>query len=62
LVNVEAAEMILEKDLSGKALAERIDFYAANPDDLHRMASRAGDFGQVDAAAAIVDDCYELIS
>ncbi len=62
LVDAGAAEMILEKDLSGKALAERIDFYAANPNDLHRMASRAGDLGRVDAAAAIVDDCYELIS
>ncbi|MDH3567794.1 MAG: UDP-N-acetylglucosamine--N-acetylmuramyl-(pentapeptide) pyrophosphoryl-undecaprenol N-acetylglucosamine transferase, partial [Desulfobacteraceae bacterium] len=62
LVDAGAAEMILEKDLSGKALAERIDFYAANPKDLHRMASRAGDLGRVDAAEAIVDDCYELIS
>ncbi len=62
LVDAGAAEMILEKDLSGNALAERIDFYAANPDDLHGMASRAGDLGRVDAAAAIVDDCYALIS
>jgi len=62
LVDAGAAEMILEKDLSGNALAERINFYAANPNDLHRMASRAGDLGRVDAAAAIVDDCNELIS
>jgi len=62
LVDAGAAEMILEKDLSGKALAERIKFYAANPDDLYGMAARAGDLGRVDAAAAIVDDCYELIS
>jgi UDP-N-acetylglucosamine--N-acetylmuramyl-(pentapeptide) pyrophosphoryl-undecaprenol N-acetylglucosamine transferase len=61
LVDAEAAEMILEKDLSGNVLAERIKFYAANPNDLYGMASRAGDLGRVDAAAAIVDDCYELI-
>jgi len=61
LVDAGAAEMILEKDLTGNALAERIKFYAANPNDLRGMASRAGDLGRVDAAAAIVDDCYELI-
>jgi UDP-N-acetylglucosamine--N-acetylmuramyl-(pentapeptide) pyrophosphoryl-undecaprenol N-acetylglucosamine transferase len=62
LVDEGAAEMILEKDLTGNALAERIKFYAANPDDLYKMAARAGELGRVDAAAAIVDDCYALIS
>jgi UDP-N-acetylglucosamine--N-acetylmuramyl-(pentapeptide) pyrophosphoryl-undecaprenol N-acetylglucosamine transferase len=56
-----AAEMILEKDLNGKALAERINFYAANPDTLRQMASRAKDLCRTDAAAVIVDDCYRLI-
>ena len=62
LVDAGAAEMILEKDLTGNVLAERIHFYAKNPDALHGMASRAGGIGRVDAAAAIVDDCYELIA
>jgi UDP-N-acetylglucosamine--N-acetylmuramyl-(pentapeptide) pyrophosphoryl-undecaprenol N-acetylglucosamine transferase len=56
-----AAEMILEKNLSGKALAERIDFYVQRPEALQQMASRSRDLGRVDAAAMIVDDCYELV-
>ena len=54
--------MILEKDLNGKALAERIDFYASNPDTLRQMASRAKDLCRTDAAAVIVDDCYKLVN
>ena len=57
-----AAEMILEKDLSGKALVERISYYASSPERLYMMASRARDFGRPDAAALIVDDCYELLN
>jgi len=57
-----AAEMILEKDLSGKVLAARINHYARHPEALFRMASRSRDLGRVDAAAMIVDDCYDLIS
>jgi UDP-N-acetylglucosamine--N-acetylmuramyl-(pentapeptide) pyrophosphoryl-undecaprenol N-acetylglucosamine transferase len=55
-----AAEMILEKDLNGNALAERINFYASSPDTLRQMASRARDLSRPDAAAVIVDDCYKL--
>ncbi|MEA1947600.1 MAG: undecaprenyldiphospho-muramoylpentapeptide beta-N-acetylglucosaminyltransferase, partial [Thermodesulfobacteriota bacterium] len=61
LEKVGAAEMILEKDLNGKALAERINFYASNPDMLRQMASRAKDLCRTDAAAVIVDDCYKLV-
>jgi len=57
-----AAEMILEKDLSGKVIAERINHYAREPEVLDRMASRSRDLGRVDAASMIVDDCYALIS
>ncbi len=57
-----AAEMILEKDLSGEVLSERINHYALRPKALHQMASRSRDFGCVDATAMIVDDCYDLIS
>lgn len=55
-----AAEMILEKDLNGKVLAERINFYASSPDILRQMASRAKDLGRPDAAVAIADNCYRL--
>jgi UDP-N-acetylglucosamine:LPS N-acetylglucosamine transferase len=53
--------MILEKDLNGNALAERINFYASRPDTLGRMASRTRDLSRPDAAAVIVDDCYKLV-
>ncbi len=56
-----AAEVILEENLSGKAVAERIDYYFSNPERLHNMALRARRFGRPDAAADIVDDCYNLV-
>ena len=61
LENAGAAEMILEKDLNGKALAERINFYASSPNTLRQMASRTKDLSRPDAAAVIVDDCYKLV-
>jgi UDP-N-acetylglucosamine--N-acetylmuramyl-(pentapeptide) pyrophosphoryl-undecaprenol N-acetylglucosamine transferase len=62
LVNHGAAEMILEKDLGGKALGSKIDFYLMNPDSLNEMAAKARTFGRPDAAKNIVDDCYRLIN
>jgi UDP-N-acetylglucosamine--N-acetylmuramyl-(pentapeptide) pyrophosphoryl-undecaprenol N-acetylglucosamine transferase len=56
-----AAELILEKDLGGKVLAERINFYASHREALHQMALRAKELGRPDAAADIVDDCYRLV-
>ncbi len=57
-----AAELIPDKGLNGKALAERINYYFSNPKVLHRMASRAKRLGRPDAAALVVDDCYKLIT
>lgn len=57
-----AAELILQKDLSGRLLAEKIEYYAYHSEDLERMASRARDFGRPQAAREIVDDIYELMS
>ncbi|MFC1813302.1 undecaprenyldiphospho-muramoylpentapeptide beta-N-acetylglucosaminyltransferase [Thermodesulfobacteriota bacterium] len=62
LADTGAAEMILDKDLSGKSLVERIEHYASNPEALNRMASRAGNLGKPDAARVIVDDCYRLVN
>lgn len=56
-----AAEMILEKDLSGEILAERISYYNQRPEALQLMALRSRNLGRVNAAAIIVDDCYELL-
>jgi len=57
-----AAEMIIEKDLDGQVLSEKIAHYAASPGALRDMAARARRFGKPDAARLIVDDCYDLIS
>ena len=61
LENAGAAEMILEKDLNGNALAERINFYVSRPDMLRQMASRTRDLSRPDASAVIVGDCYKLV-
>jgi UDP-N-acetylglucosamine--N-acetylmuramyl-(pentapeptide) pyrophosphoryl-undecaprenol N-acetylglucosamine transferase len=61
LVDHGAAEMILEKDLTGELLAERISYYRGHPKALLAMAERARAFGKPDAARRIVEDCYELL-
>jgi UDP-N-acetylglucosamine--N-acetylmuramyl-(pentapeptide) pyrophosphoryl-undecaprenol N-acetylglucosamine transferase len=62
LTNAAAAEMILEKDLSGRVLADKIEYFASNPEALSQMASKAKDFGRPDAAAMIVNNCYNLMN
>lgn len=61
LENEGAAEMILQKDLTGRRLAKRIEYYASSPGSLKAMASRAKSIGRPDAAEVIVDDCYKLM-
>jgi UDP-N-acetylglucosamine--N-acetylmuramyl-(pentapeptide) pyrophosphoryl-undecaprenol N-acetylglucosamine transferase len=56
-----AAEMILQKDLTGRVLAQRIEYYASNKKALEVMAARAKSLGKPDAAKVIVEDCYKLI-
>jgi UDP-N-acetylglucosamine--N-acetylmuramyl-(pentapeptide) pyrophosphoryl-undecaprenol N-acetylglucosamine transferase len=56
-----AAEMLLEADLNGKTLAERICFFRHHPQQLTAMADKAGAQGCPDAASAIVSDCYALL-
>ena len=56
-----AAEMILQKDLTGRVLAERVEYYASNKKALEVMAARAKSLGKPDAARLIVNDCYKLI-
>lgn len=62
LTNYGAAEMIFEKDLNGKILSQKIDYYVANPTALEKMADNAKQFGKPDAAKNIVDDCYRLLA
>jgi UDP-N-acetylglucosamine--N-acetylmuramyl-(pentapeptide) pyrophosphoryl-undecaprenol N-acetylglucosamine transferase len=61
LVQSQAAEMILESDLTGSALAKRILFLASNPELLDQRAFRARQLGKPFAARTITDDCYELV-
>jgi len=56
-----AAETILQKDLNAEGLAQRIAYYAARPEALARMASRARNLGRPEAARKIVDGCYRLV-
>jgi UDP-N-acetylglucosamine--N-acetylmuramyl-(pentapeptide) pyrophosphoryl-undecaprenol N-acetylglucosamine transferase len=57
-----AAEMILEKELSAKVLAEKILHYVEHPQALADMAQKARSFGNPNAAADIVDGCYGLLA
>ncbi len=61
LVDQGAAQMVLERDLTGADLARRIDRLAASPDRLTAMACRSNMLGKPDAARTIVDDCYQLL-
>lgn len=62
LTETGGAEMIEEKNLSPELLAERISYYAENPDRLKEMAGRAKKLGKPDAARKIADDLYEYIN
>ncbi len=62
LADAGAAELIVEKDLDGRILSEKLAYYLAHPSALEAMAAKARRFGHPDAAANIVDDCYQLLS
>jgi UDP-N-acetylglucosamine--N-acetylmuramyl-(pentapeptide) pyrophosphoryl-undecaprenol N-acetylglucosamine transferase len=53
--NAGAAEMILQNTLSGKILADRIQFYMNHPEELQQMAEKSLSFGRPDATERIVD-------
>lgn len=55
-----AAEMILDRELTGELLAERIRGYFTDREKLARMAAAAKALGRPDAAARIVEACYGL--
>jgi UDP-N-acetylglucosamine--N-acetylmuramyl-(pentapeptide) pyrophosphoryl-undecaprenol N-acetylglucosamine transferase len=54
-------EMVLQKDLSGNVLAERINHYASNLKALEAMAVRASALSYPKAAEVIADECKELL-
>jgi len=61
LSDAGAAEIILQKELSGRLLARKIEHYASNYKDISNMALMAKKLGRPDAAEVIVDDCYRLM-
>ena len=61
LAEAGAAEMILQEELDGELLAEKIEYFASHPESLETMAARAKKIGRPDAVKKIVDDCCRLI-
>jgi UDP-N-acetylglucosamine--N-acetylmuramyl-(pentapeptide) pyrophosphoryl-undecaprenol N-acetylglucosamine transferase len=61
LESAGAAEVIEQKDLTADVLANRINYYAANRQELEEMGRRAHAFGKPEAARVIVDDIYGLL-
>ena len=57
-----ASEIIVEKELSGHLLCERIEHYMDHPEALEDMAAGARRHGNPEAAKNIVDDCYRLLT
>jgi len=62
LVDADAALMVEERNLNGALLAGWIDHFCDNPGQLAQMAARAAAKGKPDAAGAIVDDIYALLT
>ncbi len=56
-----AADMILDQELTGEILAERIRSYLSDRKRIEKMAGVARSMGRPDAAARIVDECYALV-
>ncbi len=61
LSTIGAAELIHQKDLDGRMLADRITYYADHPEAREAMAAAAKKCGRPHAARDIVDDCYKLM-
>jgi UDP-N-acetylglucosamine--N-acetylmuramyl-(pentapeptide) pyrophosphoryl-undecaprenol N-acetylglucosamine transferase len=55
------AEVILEKDLKGAVLAERLDHFVSNSQTLRDMAKRTLALARPGAASVIVEECRRLL-
>ncbi len=62
LVSAGAAELILEKDLSGALLADKIEHYVSSPEKLAIMAVNMRKQARPNAAKDIAADLYELVN
>jgi UDP-N-acetylglucosamine--N-acetylmuramyl-(pentapeptide) pyrophosphoryl-undecaprenol N-acetylglucosamine transferase len=61
LERVDGAEVILEKDLTPRLLAERILFYLKNPERISAMESNLAALKTEDPAGKIAALCFELM-
>lgn len=61
LARAGAAEVIVERKLTGRGLADRILHYMNRPEKLKGMASTAARYGRPQAAEDIIEDCYRLM-
>jgi UDP-N-acetylglucosamine:LPS N-acetylglucosamine transferase len=60
-VDAGAAEMIVEDELSGRALFETIEELYRNPGRIKTMEKMSKSLGNIKAASNIVDECLTLI-
>jgi UDP-N-acetylglucosamine--N-acetylmuramyl-(pentapeptide) pyrophosphoryl-undecaprenol N-acetylglucosamine transferase len=61
LVDIGAARMIEDKDLSGAALAGAVLHLHAHPEELKGMEKAMAKVGRPEAAREIVEHCYALV-
>ena len=61
LAEAGAATIIVEKDLNGTSLGEKLLSFATGNGSLKKTAAAAKRFGKPNAAQTIVDDCYRLM-
>lgn len=62
LSDAGAGEMVLNKDLSGKVLAERINYFLNNRSKIEEMEKKSMALGKRDAASKMADLCEGLVS
>jgi UDP-N-acetylglucosamine--N-acetylmuramyl-(pentapeptide) pyrophosphoryl-undecaprenol N-acetylglucosamine transferase len=55
-----AAEIILDKELTGEKIAQRLLFYSQNPDRLENMRQASSKLAKPQAAKAVVDHCLAM--
>jgi UDP-N-acetylglucosamine--N-acetylmuramyl-(pentapeptide) pyrophosphoryl-undecaprenol N-acetylglucosamine transferase len=60
IVKAGGADMILESQLTGKVLADRISFLSKTPQAMQNMQNNCIEFGKPGAANQIAEDCYKL--
>jgi len=61
LVNSDAGDMILQNNLDGKILAEKIKFYKLHPEIIKSIEQKSKKLGRLQAAEIIINDCYKLL-